>query len=90
MKWIKFERVQSQRNVGTEENPVIEDVLLPVELSCCEHNEEIAKKESYNGEYEIYDDGISEPISEPTQLDRVESQVAYLAMMSGYPEILEV
>lgn len=63
MKWIKFERVQSQRNVGTEENPVMEDILLPVELSYCEYNLEIAKAEAYNG-YIIDDDGQPEP--EPT------------------------
>lgn len=31
-----------------------------------------------------------EIIETPSQLDRVESQVAYLAMMTGYTEILEV
>lgn len=54
-----------------------------------EANEEIAKKEAYNGEYTIEDDGIEE-ITTPTQLDRIESQVAYLAMMTGNSDILEV
>ena len=59
MKWIKFEKIQGQQNVGTQENPVMEDILLPVELSYCEYNLEIAKAEAYKGEYTIEDDGIS-------------------------------
>lgn len=62
--------------------------LAEVRMSWCEANEELAKKEAYNGEYEIFDDGIDEVV-EPTQLDRVEAQIAYLAMMTGNSEILE-
>ena len=47
-----------------------------------EANEEIAKREAYNGEYTIEDDGQPEPIAEPTQLDHIEAQVAYTAMMT--------
>ena len=53
-------------------------------------NEEIAKAESYNGEYIIEDDGQPDPIDQPSQLDRIEAQIAYLAMMTGNAEILEV
>lgn len=53
-------------------------------------NLEIAKKEAYNGEYTIEDDGTPDTIEQPTQLDRIESQVAYLAMMTGNSDILEV
>ena len=60
-----------------------EDVLFPKALSYSEANEEIAKAEAYNGEYEIIDDGIPEPIQEPTQLDRIEAQVAYNSMILG-------
>lgn len=63
----------------------------PVEIRCKEEhlavNIEIAKKEAYNYEYTIEDDGIEEVVT-PTQLDRVESQITYLAMMTGYSEIL--
>ena len=45
-------------------------------------NETIAKREAYNGEYTIEDDGQPEPEPEPTQLDRVEAQVTYTAMMT--------
>jgi hypothetical protein len=65
--------------------------FTPVEIRCKEEhlaaNVEIAKKEAYNSEYTIEDDGVEEVVT-PTQLDYVESQVAYLAMMTGYSEIL--
>jgi hypothetical protein len=48
-------------NHGTEEEPKIEEILSPVTMGWNEVNEEIAKKEAYNGEYEIIDDGQPEP-----------------------------
>ena len=39
-----------------------------------------ALKHSYNGEYTIEDNGEPEPA--PTQLDRIESQITYTAMMT--------
>ena len=51
-------------NHGTEEEPKIEAILSPVTMGWNEANEEIAKKEAYNGEYTIEDDGQPEP--EPT------------------------
>lgn len=87
MKWIKFERVQSQRNVGTEENPVWEDILTPLALSYCEYNLEIAKTEAYNGEYEIIDDGIPEPEPTPSDAERIAELEEALAMiLSGVTE----
>ena len=74
-------------NHGTEEEPKIEEILSPVEMGWNEVNEEIAKREAYNSEYAIEDDG--EPVEEqPTQLDRVEAQVTYTAMMTD--TLLEV
>ena len=46
-------------NHGTEEEPKIEAILSPVTMGWNEANEEIAKKEAYNGEYTIEDDGQS-------------------------------
>lgn len=57
-----------------------------VEMGWNETNEEIAKKEADNGEYIIEDDG--QPETSPTQLDRVEAQVTYTAMMTD--TLLEV
>ena len=51
-------------NHGTEEEPKIEEILSPVTMGWNEVNEEIAKKEAYNGEYTIEDDGQPDP--EPT------------------------
>ena len=49
---------------------------------------EAAKREAYNGEYEIYDDGQPAPTAVPTQLDILEAQVTYTAMMTD--TLLEV
>lgn len=53
-------------NRGTEEEPKWEDLLTPVVMGWNKTNEEIAKKEAYNGEYTIEDDGQPEPVVEPT------------------------
>ena len=53
-----------------------------------EANEEIAKKEADNGEYTIVDDGQAEPVAAPSQLDVIEAQVTYTAMMTD--TLLEV
>jgi hypothetical protein len=55
-------------NNGTEETPVWEDILSPVEMGWNETNEIIAQKEAYNGEYTIEDDGEPEPVA-PTNED---------------------
>ncbi len=65
-----------------------DEILFPVEMDWNEANEEIAKREAHNGEYTIEDDGQPEPAEEPTQLDRVEAQVTYTAMMTD--TLLEV
>ena len=59
-----------------------------VELDWNEANEEIAKLEADNGEYTIGDDGQIVPEVEPTQLDRIEAQVTYTAMVTD--TLLEV
>lgn len=69
----------------TEEN---EKIMFPVEMDWNEANEEIAKLEAYLGEYEIYDDGQPAPAEVPSQLDVIEAQVAYTALMTD--TLLEV
>ena len=59
-----------------------EDFFLDVEMTWSEKNEEIAKAEAYNGEYTVEDNGEPEPAEQPTQLDRLEAQLAYTAMMT--------
>ena len=43
---------------------------------------------AYNGKYEIFDDGQPDPAVTPSQLDVIEAQVAYTAMMTD--TLLEV
>ena len=75
-------------NHGTEEEPKIDEILSPVVMGWSEANEEIAKREAYNGEYTIEDDGQPDPTDTPSQLDVIEAQVAYTAMMTD--TLLEV
>ena len=79
MKIIKYQ-LCTEINRGTEEQPNIEQVFSGVSLGWSEANEKIAKAEAYNGEYTIEDDGEPEPA--PTQLDRIEAQTTYTAMMT--------
>lgn len=75
-------------NCGTAEEPKTEEILSPVIMGWNEANEEIAKREAYNGEYTIEDDGQPDPADTPSQLDVIEAQVAYTAMMTD--TLLEV
>lgn len=79
MKVLKY-RLMTEVNHGTENEPQIEQVLSDVTLGWSAANEQIAKAEAYNGEYTIEDDGKPEPA--PTQLDRIEAQTTYTAMMT--------
>lgn len=88
MKYIvyKIEGYISQYNPDTDQ---IEQVLSPAPVRTPYSDSALAeaKETAYNGEYTIEDDGVEE-ISEPTQLDRVEAQVTYTAMMTD--TLLEV
>ena len=88
MKWIKYKFLSAEINHGTEENPDMEQIFLEKFMGWNETNEEIAKREAYNGEYTIGDEG--QPVLEaaPSLLDMVEAQVAYTAMMTD--TLLEV
>ena len=79
MKAIKYQ-LCTEVNHGTEDEPKIEQVFSAVTLGWSEGNEKIAKAEAYNGEYTIEDDGEPEPA--PTQIDLIEAQVAYTALMT--------
>lgn len=79
MKVIKY-RLCTEVNHGTEGEPNIEQVFSAVSLGWSAANEAIAKAEAYKGEYTVEDDG--EPDPAPTQIDRIEAQVAYTAMMT--------
>jgi hypothetical protein len=65
MKIIKYQ-LYTRVNYGTEETPEWEDILSAVTMGWNEANEEIAKKEAYNGVYTIEDDGQPEPDTSTT------------------------
>lgn len=79
MKVLKY-RLMTEVNHGTEEQPDIQQIFSGVTMGWNESNEEIAQREAYNGEYTIEDNGEPEPA--PTQIDRIEAQVAYTALMT--------
>lgn len=81
MKILKY-NLCTKVNRGTEEEPKWEEILSPVMIGWNEANEEIAKREAYKGEYTIEDDGQPDPTAEPTQLDMIEAQVTYTALMT--------
>lgn len=87
MKILKY-AIATKVNCGTAENPEETVILSSVEMPWNETNEGIAKREAYNGEYTIEDDGQPEPESQPSQLDVIEAQVTYTAMMTD--TLLEV
>ena len=59
---------------------VTEKILKFRSIPYSPENIEIAKREAYNGEYTIEDDGQPEPA--PTKFDRIEAQTTYTAMMT--------
>ena len=87
MKYLKYE-ICNRANIGTEKNPVWHEAFFGKSIPYTEANEEIAKREAYNGEYTIEDDGQPEPEAQPTQMDVIEAQVTYTAMMTD--TLLEV
>lgn len=70
MKVIKY-NLRSLVNRGTEQEPRLEEILMPVVMAWNEANEEIAKAEARNGEYTIEDDGQAEEVKEPTTEEKV-------------------
>lgn len=77
-------------NPETKEIDQIE-CLATVVVECptqaiLEEKEEIAKREAYNGEYAIEDDGAEENL-EPTELDKLDARLTYVEMMSGLLEV---
>ncbi|MBQ1986357.1 MAG: hypothetical protein II230_08650 [Clostridia bacterium] len=81
MKLIKYQMLQTTIIDGAEQ-PQSEEYMSSVTVPYSAENEEAAKREAYKGEYEIFENGIPEPLAQPTLLDRLEAQLAYTAMMT--------
>ena len=94
MKIIKYKFLSAEVNCGTQEEPKIEQIFLEKSMGWNKANEEIAKREAYNGEYTIEDDGQEEPEATPTLEDRVgtlqsdsaETKEALELLLSGVTE----
>ena len=63
MKVIKYQ-LMTEVNHGTEEQPDIQQIFSDVTLGWSESNEELAKREAYNGEYTIEDVPDDRPLDE--------------------------
>lgn len=81
MKWIKYQLLVGNTADGTE-------VFQEMGVEHSEENENKIKEIAYNGEYTVEDDGQPDPREAPTQLDAIEAQVVYTAMMTD--TLLEV
>ena len=57
------------------------EILYEIQSSWNSQIEEIAKREAYNGEYTIEDDGQPEP--EPTEQEQLRADVDFLLAMGG-------
>lgn len=74
-------------NCGNDETPNIEQRFIGKTIPYSEANEEIAKREAYNGEYTIEDDGQPEPEAQPSEAERIAELEEALAMiLSGVTE----
>lgn len=85
-KVIKYNLLSCEVNHGTDERPAMEQIFLGVSMDWNEVNEEIAKREAYNGEYIIEDDGVEE-VPQSTQEERIaELEEALEMLLSGVTE----
>ena len=77
MKRILYKFISAEINHGTEEEPNIEIVLLEKSLPYIDDAIELAKREAYNGEYTIEDDGQPEPpLTTEQRVSDLEEQLA--------------
>ena len=57
------------------------EIFYEIQSSWNSQTEEIAKREAYNGEYTIEDDGLPEP--PPTEQEQLRADVDFLLAMGG-------
>ena len=81
MKLIKYQTLQTTIIDGVE-LPKSEEYISSITVAWSTEAEETAKREAYKGEYEIFDNGIPDPEEIPSQLDLIEAQITYTAMMT--------
>lgn len=82
MKWLKYTyRTVVTYGVDENGNTIEREVFTEMYVPDNENGRAIAEKEAY-GEITPYDDGQPDPAETPTQLDIIEAQVTYTAMMT--------
>lgn len=85
MKAIKYKFLTAEVNRGSDEKPNMEQIFLDKTVPWNETNEELAKREAYNGEYTVEDDGQPKP--EATAEERItELEEALNLLLSGVTE----
>lgn len=87
MKKIKWLFLSSEVNYGTEEAPDIRQHFISKDFPYSNETLEAAKREAFNGEYEIYDDGLEEIVAEPTETEILDARLTYVEMMMGLLEV---
>ena len=80
MKKIKYALLQS---VLTDEDGEETITILEAEMPWSEEAENIAIQEAYNGQYEIYEDGMEAAVQEMTPEERIAALEAKLAALTG-------
>lgn len=82
MKKIKYKFLSCQINEGTEENPIMKDVLLEKVIDYTEANMEIAKAEAVGEISPPFDDGQPETY-QPTVQEQLDAQAAAIVELMG-------
>lgn len=80
MKLIRYQMLQTTIIDGIE-LPKSEEYMSSITIPYSIENEELAKHEAYKGEYEIFDNGLPEPVIAPTQIERIEALEAAVTML---------
>lgn len=89
MKIISY-RILQKNNYTTDHDSDALQSFVDKQIKCTsemlEANEEIAKREAYNGEYTIEDDGNPEPEVKPTSEERIAELESMLNALLGVTE----
>lgn len=64
---------------ASEKSPLLKQVCVCTDEELAD-NIAIIEKTAYNGEYTVED--VPDPVTEPTQLEQIEAQVTYTALMT--------
>ena len=64
---------------ASEKSPLMKQICVCSEDALAD-NIAIIEKAAYNGEYTVED--VPDPVTEPSQLDQIEAQVFYTAMLT--------